>query len=332
MLIPINVKETIELGSVDIEYKTFKSLSKKEADLEEFLRKNIEVIIDDETLLIIGRQVTTKENSRSDLTAIDENGNLVLVEIKRDIDDITHRKEPFEFQAIRYAASYAKIKSVEELVDKIFASYIEKYKSEFELGTLNAYEKAARILGDFLEKNNATKTFNNKQRIILIASDFDNQTLSAVAWLISNKVDISCFSLSPLQIGEGIFIDINRLLPPPMLEDFYVDIDRKKQSKLDVIGGPAPKNYLPRMQKLFEWGLLLTGATVVIKNNQDLEAVVIDANNVSHKGEILTFNQWGKKVTGWSAINVYEWTMIKGGTETLDQLRRERMKEDEEGR
>jgi hypothetical protein len=62
------------------------------------------------------------------------------IEIKRDVEDIKQRREAFEFQAIRYAASYAKIKTTDELVDKIFTSYIEKYKDEFELGELTAYE------------------------------------------------------------------------------------------------------------------------------------------------------------------------------------------------
>ncbi|MFO8066930.1 MAG: hypothetical protein R6U11_05040, partial [Bacteroidales bacterium] len=61
----------------------------------------------------IGSQVTNSEKGRSDLTAIDDNGNLVLIEIKRDIEDIKARKEELEFQAIRYAAGYAKIKTPE---------------------------------------------------------------------------------------------------------------------------------------------------------------------------------------------------------------------------
>src|SRR3712207_8835569 len=85
------------------------------SDLEEFLRKNIEVIFEDETLLVVGKQVVNKENGRSDLTAVDENGNLVLIEVKRDVEDIRQRKESFEFQAIRYAASYAKIKTPDDL-------------------------------------------------------------------------------------------------------------------------------------------------------------------------------------------------------------------------
>lgn len=135
----------------------------KEEHVGEFLRLNIEVIFEDETLLVVGKQVSNKENGRSDLTAVDQNGNLVLIEIKRDVKDIKQRKEAFEFQATRYAASYAKIKTIDDLVDKIFISYIEKYRDEFELGDLTSYEKATRILNDFLEKNNAIKTFNFNQ-------------------------------------------------------------------------------------------------------------------------------------------------------------------------
>lgn len=291
----------------------------------------IPALTDDETLLIVGRQVTNKENGRSDLTAVDEDGNLVLIEIKRDLEDIKLRKEPFEFQAIRYAASYAKIKSVDELVDKVFAAYIEKYKEEFDLGALTANEKAVRVLSEFLEKNNATKTFNKNQRIILIASTFDPQTLSAVAWLISNNVDVSCFSLSPLKIGDGLFIEISKVLPPQMIEDFYVDIqDQKKPSTLEKTINSITRTYLPRMDKLFEWGLIKKDDTVEIKNFVNSEAKVNDSRSVVYQGETMTYNQWGEKVTGWSAVNIYEWTLIKGDIRTLDQLRKEKMKEESE--
>src|SRR3712207_2748281 len=130
MLIPVKIKDSIEIENIEIENTNFKSLNLREEHIEEFLRKNIEVIFEDETLLVVGKQVVNKENGRSDLTAVDENGNLVLIEIKRDVEDIKQRKEAFEFQAIRYAASYAKIKTPDDLVDKIFASYIEKRSEE----------------------------------------------------------------------------------------------------------------------------------------------------------------------------------------------------------
>ncbi|GEN82851.1 hypothetical protein SLU01_11630 [Sporosarcina luteola] len=58
-------------------------------------------------MLIVRKQVRNASNGISDLTAIDHEGNIVLIEIKRDRKDIEGRKEAFEFQAIRYAASYA---------------------------------------------------------------------------------------------------------------------------------------------------------------------------------------------------------------------------------
>src|SRR3712207_97010 len=131
---------------------------------------------------------------------------------------------------------------------------------------LPIYEKASRILNDFLEKNNALKTFNSKQRIILIASSFDKQTLSAAAWLIGNNVDISCFELSPMKIEDNYFIDINRILPPPALEDFYVEVEDKKRPTYTVKRDTAiTRTALPGMDKLFKWGIIKSGDVVVIK-------------------------------------------------------------------
>ena len=175
-----------------IEKVTFSDLGLLESDIEEVLRTNIDMVCDDEeSLLIIGRQVKNEKNGRSDLTAIDNNGSVVLIEIKRDRKDIEGRKEAFEFQAIRYAASYATIKSVEEIVKIVYAPYIEKYKEEFTLNELTSYELGLRKIKEFLKVNNSIDKFNENQRIILVASEFDEQTLSAVAWLNKNKVDMS---------------------------------------------------------------------------------------------------------------------------------------------
>lgn len=323
MLIPVNINSSIEVNNLDIEILQFKDLGIKEEHIEEFLRKNIEIIIDDETLLVIGRQVRNIEKGRSDLTAIDKDGNLVLIEIKRDLDDIKMRKEPFEFQAIRYAASYAKIKNVDEAVEKIFAPYILKYNDEFELGELTSEEKGKRILNEFLEKNNALKTFNRRQRIILVASGFDAQTVSAVAWLIENGVDINCIEIVPVKIGEQTLLQSNQILPLQKLDDYYVEIEDKKTTT----GGQSKitRKYLPRMNKLFEWSIIKAGDIVEIKNYPDSEAQVIDLQKVKYKDEVMSFNRWGEKITEWSSVNIYEWTILKGSNKTLHELRMEKM-------
>ena len=103
-----------------IEETTFKELGMKESHVEELLRRNVEMLCNEEdSMLIVGQQVTNESSGRSDLTAIDNEGNIVLIEIKRDKKDIEHRKEAFEFQAIRYAASFATIHSIEEFIQNI---------------------------------------------------------------------------------------------------------------------------------------------------------------------------------------------------------------------
>ena len=127
-----------------------------------------------------------------------------------------------------------------------------------------------------------------------------------------------------MKIEDSYFIDINRILPPPSLEDFYVEVDNKKlpKYKRDI---PITKTTLPGMDKLFEWGIIKAEDIVVIKNTDNSEATIINAKYVEFNGEKLTFNKWGQKVTGWSTIRIYCWAMIKGSDKTLHELREEKM-------
>ena len=200
--------------AVKIGVTTFSEINYKESDIEELLRKNIDMICDEEeSMLIVGKQVRNAQHGISDLTAIDNKGNIVLVEIKRDRRDIEGRREAFEFQAIRYAASYATIEDPEDLVNKIYAPYIEKYRHEFAESSLTSAELGTRKLTEFLRVNGSEINFNKNQKIILVASDYDEQTLSAVAWLNSNNVDISCFKMIPYEINDEVYINIEKVLP-----------------------------------------------------------------------------------------------------------------------
>ena len=163
-----------EKKAIKIETVTFSKINMRESEIEEILRCNIDMLCDDEeSMLIVGRQVKDEKLGRSDLTAIDNNGNLVLIEIKRDRKDIEGRKEAFEFQAIRYAASYATIVDIDDLVKRVYAPYIEKYRKEYDIGPLTSYELGIRNLVEFLKTNDSENNFNKRQRIILVSSDYD---------------------------------------------------------------------------------------------------------------------------------------------------------------
>jgi len=215
-------------NAIKIKPMSLSELQIKEENIEELLRTNIDKNCEDqESMLIVGRQVRIESNARSDLTAIDKDGNIVLIEIKRDKKDIQNREKAFEFQAIWYAASYATIETLDDLFKNVYSSYIEKYRNEFELGSLTSYEFGMRKLKDFLEINAEGKSFNHKQRIILVASDFDEQTLSAVAWLNNNNVDISCYKLTLYRINDEIYFDVYKILPVDDYSSYYVNLINK---------------------------------------------------------------------------------------------------------
>jgi len=310
--------------AVKIEAVTFSELNIAESDIEEILRCNIDMLCgEEESMLIVGRQVKNEKLGRSDLTAVDNNGSIVLIEIKRDMKDIESRKEAFEFQAIRYAASYATIESPEDLVKNVFALYIEKYRNEFELGELTSYEMGIRKLNEFLEANDAVSDFNKKQNIILAASDFDEQTLSAVAWLNSNGVDISCFKLIPYKVNEEIFIDASKVLPLTEYDDYYINLldrtipaTKKKQHA---------RRSLPKIDAMLEWGVVKPGDVIVAKNHEGEEGILLENGNVEVNGEEIPMHHWLKTVFGWASIQTYVFAVHKESGKTLDQIRSEYM-------
>jgi hypothetical protein len=307
-----------------LESVTFSQLGMQENDIEEILRCSIDMLCDEEeSMLIVGRQVQNEKLGRSDLTAVDNNGNIVLIEIKRDRKDIENRKEAFEFQAIRYAASYATIDSVDDLVKKVYAPYIEKYRAELELGELTAYELGLRKLNEFLTINGAENSFNHKQKIILVASDYDEQTLSAVAWLNSNNVDMSCVRLIPYKINNEVFLKAEKLLPLTEYEDYYVNLLDKTlptaKPHKNII-----RRSLPKIEAMLEWGVVQAGDRIVAKGRTE-EGTLLKNGNVLVDGKEISMQVWLKELFGWSSIQTFAYAMHKESGKTLLKLREEYM-------
>lgn len=311
-----------------LEVMTFAELGMKESDIEEILRQNVDVLCDDEdSMLIVGQQVKNEQAGRSDLTAIDNEGDLVLIEIKRDKTDILNRKEAFEFQAIRYAANYATIKTSGELVQLVFAPYVEKHKQEFaQYAGLTSVEIANRCLNEFIAQNNIT-TFNAKQRIILAASEFDEQTLSAVAWLNSNQVDIACYQICPYRVDDKIFLDVKKILPVADYDDFYVSVSKgpglQRGRKKDISRRP-----LPKIDAMLEWGIVKPGDIIVAKSTTE-EATLLENGQVDTGHGAVSMQQWLKNVYGWSSVQTYAFAVDKKTNKTLMELRAEYMAKQE---
>lgn len=308
-----------------LEAVTFTELGMQESDLEEILRNSIDMICDEEeSMLIVGQQVKNVKNGRSDLTAIDNNGNIVLIEIKRDRKDIEGRKEAFEFQAIRYAASYATIESPDDLVKKVYAPYIEKYPSEFELGELTSFELGIRKLNEFLRVNEAEKSFNQKQKIILVASDFDEQTLSAVSWLNSNQVDMSCYKLTPYKVKDDIYLLKEKVLPVTNYEDYYVNLMDKSLAVSIKRNKGGTRRTLPKIDAMLEWGVVKEGDIIVAKDRGN-EGVLMANGNIVVNEEEKSMQAWLKEIYGWSSVQTYVFAIHKESGKSLSQIREEYM-------
>jgi hypothetical protein len=330
LLIPIDVSNGLIKKESKIENISFASLKLKESDVEEFIRRNVDTIIEDESILIVGQQVFDTNNGRSDLIAIDETGSLVVLEIKRDKEDMIKRKEPLELQCMRYAAALAKIRTIDELVENIFAPYIEKYKTEFDLKELSSFEKGKRIVREFLTMTNSLNTFNNAQRIIVVASDFDDETLSTLTYMSENLLfNLCCFKIQPVVPNDKNYVlNVDKLLPLSKPEDFYPSIKDPKL-KEDFSDSKTKRKVLPRMDMLFKWDILKSGDFIYFKdtNKDETKAKVIDSNTVEFNGEIMSYIKWGCKITGWATIQIYKFAILLRLNKDLYTLREEKMKE-----
>ena len=187
----------------------YESNLKERQHIEEWLRKNPEIM--GEELLIIGHEYDDFENNeRIDLLAIDKEGNLVVIEVKRDNSGIS-----VDFQALKYV-SYMSRRTLKEIIE-IYSKYIDDNSLQLDpiqeiMEFLNVDDES--LLNDMI---------NNTQRIIIIGKEFDKRVLSVCAWLYENGINIKCISIKPYKYNEEIFIDTNQIIPPEKIEEYYIN-------------------------------------------------------------------------------------------------------------
>lgn len=132
-----------------------------ERDLEDWIEEDATIAVDD--VLIIARQYQTGWGTALDLLGIDGEGNLVVLELKRDQtlrDTIA--------QAIEYAAWVSRL-SVDQILDLASAKF----------GGQEDFEEA------FLEKFNSElpDSLNQSQRILIVAPQVDAVTAAVIDYL-----------------------------------------------------------------------------------------------------------------------------------------------------
>ena len=76
---------------------------------------------------------------------------------------------------------------------------------------------------------------------------------------------------------------------------------------------PRKTGELIRTPEMYKRGLLEIDMQLTIKNHSESEATVINGRDVNFRGSIMTFNQWGKRITGWRSIDIYEHVLLPDG-------------------
>lgn len=83
---------------------------------------------------------------------------------------------------------------------------------------------------------------------------------------------------------------------------------------------PEGRARLMKTGEMVERGLLPIGTTLTIRDRPDSAASVVDGKRVEFWGEVISFNDWGCRATGWTAIQIYKWAVLPDGR-LLEALR-----------
>lgn len=210
-------------------------------DLQPLLRDHPQCIGPD--LMIVTEEFGDLEGSlrRVDLLGLDKDGNLVVIELKRN-DGGSH----MELQAIRYAAMLSALDF--EGVVAIHEAFLKKQGRD---GT------AARqaIMGHL-----GSNTFiSNKPRIVLIAPGFSREITTAVLWLNGIGLDIQCRAVKLYKLQSELYLDVEQVIPLPLAADYQF----KMREKSDAIQRDAvQKKGKNSVGILVDAGILQPGSRV----------------------------------------------------------------------
>ena len=165
-----------------------------ESHLEDWLENSPSAVIQNE-LLWIGRQTSAVDEERTifpDLFGVDSEGNLVIVELKRD-------QTPREVvaQLLEYAAWASELSDVQ--IHEIAKDYF-KTREEFQEKTFdNAFREAFDVPDD-----DEIPLLNQRLRLFIVAEEIHPRIIRVCRFLRTlYKMDVSCIEVSKFQTESG---------------------------------------------------------------------------------------------------------------------------------
>lgn len=192
----------VRISRIDQRFDSLKKPSLAEAkileryDLQEYIFKSHEAFCEEigqPQLKIIAKEVRPSQtvDDRIDLLAIDEDGDVVIIELKRGSDKLQL------LQSIAYAGMAAKLTA-----DQIFQEAVAFDRDDL----IEAFKENPEVL-------------NRAQRVVLIAENYDYEVLVAAEWLFAKQVEIACVRVELAVDGEAEYLTFTQVFPAPQLAE-----------------------------------------------------------------------------------------------------------------
>lgn len=190
-----------------------------EQNLQKIILQRPEIL--GEELLIISEEYCSWQDSkkRIDLLAIDQDGNLVVIEIKR--DNGFH----MDLQAIRYAGMLSQM-NYDNIVET-YQVFLDKHFDQ----PKNAKDEIQKFLAQF---NEDITEFGVDIRIILVSNEFSKEITAVSLWLRTKDINIKCVKLEHYRdsITQATYIDSDVIIPLKEAEDYLISIKRKEDRQV----------------------------------------------------------------------------------------------------
>ena len=208
-----------------LEATTFENEQVFEAQLRDLLEEHLPSLLPQRPLMVIASEYGNWSNASRfiDLLALDAEGQLVVVEIKR-TGDGGHA----ELQALRYAAML----STHTMDNVIDARYRHRLKKDPAVVREQARDEIWGFLGKGGEGHELV--LGTTPQIILIARNFSPEITTTAMWLMERMEGflMHCFTVGLYPLGNGSHaLQFDLLLPLPQQEDYLVKV-RDKNSEI----------------------------------------------------------------------------------------------------
>lgn len=190
MLYRVNGELVVEVGQTTMQDEVL-----FETQVEDWVAQRPEML--GERLLIVGRQVTLDTGKdRIDLLALDGEGSLVVIELKRDLIG-----GDADLQALRYCAMVGDWTEAD--IRKQAEGYWESVGEEHDF-----LEVTQALCGD-------EAALNTSQRLILVGRDIKPRLGTMALWLIDQGVDVRVVAVTLLNDESRLYLQPQIVIPPP---------------------------------------------------------------------------------------------------------------------